>query len=64
MLTRVFNPDPAARPSVKDLLSEPWLTSCTLTPMDVKKELLMRKDKILRVCRERKRDRLLNSIVL
>jgi len=48
MLTRVFQPDPSQRPSVKDLLQEPWLTSCQLTPQDVKKELQARKERIIK----------------
>ena len=36
------------RPSVSDLLKEPWLQSSTLTPEEVRQELSLRKQKILK----------------
>jgi hypothetical protein len=33
----VFSPNPGKRPAVKDLLSEPWLQSSSLTQADITK---------------------------
>ncbi|GAB5034027.1 camk protein kinase [Nannochloropsis oceanica] len=46
LLTRIFNPNPAKRPSVTDLNKDAWLSSSTLHPAEVSQELATRKEKI------------------
>lgn len=48
LLTRVFTPNPAQRPTVADLLKDPWMQTATLSPEEIKAELAARKAKIIR----------------
>lgn len=48
LLTRVFTPSPAQRPTVADLLKDPWMQTATMGPEEIKLELMTRKAKIVR----------------
>lgn len=47
LLNAIFTPDPTKRPSVKDLLSNPWVTTGLLTPEELKHDLYTRKQKVI-----------------
>lgn len=49
LLTRIFTPDPNLRPTVREVLSDPWVMSCALSPADITRELKVRKEKIIAV---------------